>query len=83
MISILLDNVIYLRPNLTIKQDDKFIIIFNDSIEVKRIEYSDSTTATTKFDSIIGALKIRFMVVIGLNDNTGPFFIDLDSLLEV
>ena len=74
MISILLDGVIYLRPNLTIKQDDKFIIIFNDSIEVKRIEYGDSTTATTKFDSIIDALK-------GLNDNTGPFFINLDSLL--
>lgn len=74
MISILLDNVIYLRPNLTIKQDDKFIVIFNDSIEVKRVEYSDSTTATTKFNSIIDALE-------GLNDNTGPFFIDLDSLL--
>ncbi|MDK2801507.1 MAG: hypothetical protein PWQ70_3126 [Clostridiales bacterium] len=74
MISILLDGVIYLRPNLTIKQDDKFIIIFNDSIEVKRIEYSNSTTATTKFNGIIGALK-------GLNDNTGPFFINLDSLL--
>jgi len=74
MISILLDNVIYLRPNLTIKQDDKFIVIFNDGVEVKRIEYSDSTTATTKFDSIIDALK-------GLNDNTGPFFINLDSLL--
>lgn len=76
MISILLDNVIYLRPNLTIKQDDKFIVIFNDSIEVKRVEYSDSTTAATKFNGIIDALE-------GLNDNTGPFFIDLDSLLEV
>lgn len=76
MISILLDNVIYLRPNLTIKQDDKFIIIFNDSIEVKRIEYSDSTKATIMFDSIIGTLK-------GLNDNIGPFFIHLDSLLGV
>lgn len=76
MISILLDNVIYLRPNLTIKQDDKFIVIFNDSIEVKRVEYSDSTTATTKFNSIIDALE-------GLNENIGPFFIDLDSLLEV
>jgi len=74
MISILLDNVIYLRPNLTIKQDDKFIIIFNDSIEVKRIEYSDSAAATTKFNGIIVALK-------GLNENIGPFFIDLDSLL--
>ena len=70
MISIKLDNTIYLRANLTLKQDVANIIIYNDGITVKEIEYEDESTATSKFNSVISAL-----------DEGTTFYLDLDTLL--
>ena len=70
MVSVKLDDTLYLKPNLTLKLDDKFIVIFNDGIEVKRKEYADVAAATSKFNGIVTALG-------ALN----TFFLNLDTLL--
>jgi len=76
MVSVKLDDALYLKPNLTLKLDGKFIIIFNDGVEVKREEYADATAATNKFNGIITALNTAVSPT-----TSNMLFLDLDTLL--
>lgn len=72
MISVKLNDVLYLRANLALKQEGTSVVIYNDGIVVREVEYDNSTTARTKFDGIASTLA------------TGTtFYLDLDTLLAV
>lgn len=76
MVSVKLDDALYLKPNLTLKLDGKFIIIFNDGVEVKKEEYADATTAQSTFNGIITAINTSV-----LPTTSNALFLDLDTLL--
>ena len=72
MFSVKLDNILYIGSKLMIKQDGKFIIIYNDGIEIKRVEFTSESIANTKLNNIIVVLK-----------ETTSFYLDLDDLLAI
>ena len=72
MFSVKLDNILYIGSKLMIKQDGKFIIIYNDGIEIKRVGFTSESIANTKLNNIIIVLK-----------ETTSFYLDLDDLLGI
>ena len=72
MFSVKLDNILYIGSKLMIKQDGKFIIIYNDGIEIKRVGFTSESIANTKLNNIIVVLK-----------ETTSFYLDLDDLLGI
>ena len=72
MFSVKLDNILYIGSKLMIKRDGKFIIIYNDGIEIKRVGFTSESIANTKLNNIIIVLK-----------ETTSFYLDLDNLLGV
>ena len=72
MFSVKLDNILYIGSKLMIKQDGKFIIIYNDGIEIKRVGFTSESIANTKLNNIIIVLK-----------ETTSFYLDLDDLLAI
>jgi len=72
MFSVKLDNILYIGSKLMIKRDGKFIIIYNDGIEIKRVEFTSESIANTKLNNIIVVLK-----------ETTSFYLDLDDLLAI
>lgn len=76
MVSVKLDDALYLKPNLTLKLDGKFIVIFNDGIEVKREEYADAATALNTFNGIITTINTSLSPT-----TSNALFLDLDTLL--
>ncbi len=72
MVSVKLDNILYIGSKLMIKRDGKFIIIYNDGIEIKRVGFTSESIANTKLNNIIVVLK-----------ETTSFYLDLDDLLAI
>ncbi len=72
MFSVKLDNILYIGSKLMIKRDGKFIIIYNDGIEIKRVGFTNESIANTKLNNIIVVLK-----------ETTSFYLDLDDLLGI
>jgi len=72
MFSVKLDNILYIGSKLMIKRDGKFIIIYNDGIEIKRVGFTSESIANTKLNNIIVVLK-----------ETTSFYLDLDDLLGI
>ncbi len=72
MFSVKLDNILYIGSKLMIKRDGKFIIIYNDGIEIKRVGFTNESIANTKLNNIIVVLK-----------ETTSFYLDLDDLLAI
>jgi len=72
MFSVKLDNILYIGSKLMIKRDGKFIIIYNDGIEIKRVGFTSESIANTKLNNIIIVLK-----------ETTSFYLDLDDLLAI
>jgi len=72
MFSVKLDNILYIGSKLMIKRDGKFIIIYNDGIEIKRVGFTSESIANTKLNNIIIVLK-----------ETTSFYLDLDDLLGI
>ncbi len=72
MFSVKLDNILYIGSKLMIKRDGKFIIIYNDGIEIKRVGFTSESIANTKLNNIIVVLK-----------ETTSFYLDLDDLLAI
>ena len=70
--SVKLDNILYIGSKLMIKRDGKFIIIYNDGIEIKRVGFTSESIANTKLNNIIVVLK-----------ETTSFYLDLDDLLAI
>ena len=68
MFSILLNGVIYLNINLELKQNDKFIEVYNSNILLDSIEYDNAAEAETDFNNIISGI------------NSGATFLNLDDL---